>query len=311
MLNDNNTYKQILENMDEGVYFVDRDRRIIYWNKGAERISGFTAEQVQGHFCHENILNHVTENGTRLCFFGCPLHATIADGNSRQAEIYLHHAAGHLVPIMIRTTPLRDETGEIVGAVEVFSDNTRLMTIRHQVRRLEDAAYLDPLTGIGNRRFMEKRLQTAMVEYRYQDNPFGILFIDIDRFKLINDTYGHAVGDQVLTMVANTMRNYLRSDDAVARWGGEEFVALFQGLDESGLKSTADKLATLVRNSALRVKGQVISVTVSIGMSMVGSEDTPQTVIDRADAAMYRNKHDGKEGSNENKAAEGGNGTGA
>ena len=109
-------YKDLIDNLYDGVYFVDRDRRITYWNKGAERITGFNAERMLGHFCHDNLLNHVTENGVQLCFNGCPLHATMADGRSRQAEIYLHHSDGQRIPVLVRTVPIRDENGEITGA---------------------------------------------------------------------------------------------------------------------------------------------------------------------------------------------------
>ncbi len=288
------TYKEILDNLDDGVYFVDRERRIIYWNKGAERITGFAADQVQGHCCYDNLLNHVTENGTQLCLYGCPLHATMADGHPRQAEIFLHHASGHLVPILVHTSPIRDEKGDIVGAVETFSDNSKLMTVRHQVRRLEDTVMLDHLTGIGNRRFMERRLQTAMWEYEQQKIPFGVLFMDIDHFKNINDIYGHQTGDRVLAMVANTLHNYLRSEDAVARWGGEEFVALLTGLDQEGLIAAAEKLSVLVSRSNLNVKDKMVSVTISIGVSFMHPGDSLQSIIERADINMYRSKQAGR-----------------
>lgn len=284
------TYKKILDNLADGVYFVDRDRKILYWNKGAERISGFSAEQVQGRFCQDNILNHITENGKQLCFDGCPLHATISDGNPRQAEIFLHHSDGHRVPIIVRTQAMRDENGQIVGAVETFSDNSKLLNIRHEVRRLQDAALRDPLTGIWNRRYMSRRLEIAMWILQEQEIPFGIFFVDIDHFKTVNDRFGHKTGDQVLMMVANTLHENLRAEDAVARWGGEEFVALLNGLDEDGMASVAKKLTTLIRHSSLRFNEQEISVTVSMGMTSARKDDTVKSLVDRADQNMYRSK---------------------
>lgn len=293
MKENDDTFKKILDNLGDGVYFVDRDRRILYWNKGAERISGFTAEQVQGHFCHDNILNHVTENGKSLCMDGCPLHATMEDGRPRQAEIYLHHADGQRVPIIIRTSPIRDEQGRIIGAVETFSDNSKLMSTRHEVRRLQDAAYRDALTGMWNRRYITRRLEIALWVLQTQQVPVGIFFIDIDKFKDINDTYGHELGDQVLAMVANTLHNSLRAEDVLARWGGEEFIALLVGLDEAGMVSVAEKLCTLVRHSALRTKQKNVSVTVSIGMTLAKKEDTVKSLVDRADRNMYKSKRAG------------------
>ncbi len=287
-------FKNILDNLSDGVYFVDRDRRIIYWNKGAERISGYTAEQVQGHFCQDNLLNHVTENGKPLCLDGCPLHATMQDETPRQAEIFLHHASGHRVPIIVRTSPMRDENGEIIGAVETFSDNSKLMDIRHEVRRLQDAALRDPLTGIWNRRYLNRRLEIALWSFQQQRIPFGIFFIDIDGFKAINDTHGHKTGDQVLVMVAETLQQNLRAEDILARWGGEEFIAILAGLDEAGMTAVANKLAALVKHSTLRNDAENVSVTVSIGTTLARKDDTVKTLVDRADRNMYTSKKIGR-----------------
>ena len=284
-------FKEILDNISDGVYFVDRDRHITYWNKGAEQITGYSAGQVIGLRCMDNLLNHVTENGIQLCLNGCPLHATIADGKKRQAEVYLHDADGQRIPVMVHTSPIRDENNGVIGAVETFSDNSLVHSFRHQVRRLEDATLLDHLTGIGNRRFIERRLEIALLEFQQHHTPSGILFMDIDRFKAINDTYGHDNGDRVLRMVANTIRHNLRVEDAIARWGGEEFVALLTGMDYNDLGRMAEKLNTLIAASSLQINDSTVSVTISVGGTIILPEDDSiQSIIKRADQNMYKNK---------------------
>ncbi len=129
--------KEILDNLYDCVYVVDPERRITYWNKGAERISDYPASRVTGSFCYENLLNHVTENGIQLCHDGCPLQATISDGKPCKAEVNLHSVDGHRVPVQVRTSPIQNASGEIIGAVESFSDNTSLMTARRHVSKLE------------------------------------------------------------------------------------------------------------------------------------------------------------------------------
>lgn len=285
-------YREILENMYDGVYFVDRERCITFWNKAAERISGYPAEKVIGSHCYDNILNHVTENGTQLCLTGCPLHATIQDGKPREAEVFLRHANGHRVPVLIRTTPLRDEDGVIIGAIEVFSDNSRLF---RRVKRLEQAAHLDPLTRIANRRYMESRLELALVEFQQHRIPFGVLFLDIDYFKRVNDTFGHEAGDRVLQMVANTLQGNIRADDLVARWGGEEFLVLLSNIELNGLRIVAEKLRALVKTSSLRIPERTIQVTVSIGGALVCLEDDIASLLRRADQNMYRAKLAGRD----------------
>ncbi|HTX91003.1 MAG TPA: diguanylate cyclase [Anaerolineales bacterium] len=287
-------YEEILDTMNEGVYFVDKERRIIYWNKGAEQMTGFPAERVVGSFCHANILNHVTETGVQLCFGGCPLHATIQDGKLRQAEVFLHHADGHRVPVLVRTAPMKDENGEIVGAVETFSSNVPVMSMRRRMDRLEKATLLDPLTGIGNRRYMELQLNKVLADYSENGNPCGLLFIDIDYFKSVNDAFGHEIGDSVLRMVAQTLKTNIRSDDILARWGGEEFIVLLQEMDKESVLKTAEKLRILVAQSRLRLDETELSATVSIGCTLIRTEDATNAAVERADRNMYQSKKTGR-----------------
>ncbi len=288
-------YKQILDNLYDGVYFVDRERQITFWNKGAERITGYPAGQILGRRCMDNILNHVTENGTQLCLNGCPLHATMLDGIPREAEVFLHHADGHRLPVLIRTSPIRDPGGQIIGAVETFSDNTTLLSSRRRIHRLEESILLDPLTGIGNRRFIDIRLRSAISEFQQHRVPCGLLFIDVDNFKSINDARGHPAGDRVLIMVARTLLHNTRSDDTIARWGGDEFLVLLAGVDRDGMRNVAEKLHALIRNSPIQQEDREITVTVSIGATQLRFEDDPASLIHRADQAMYRSKLSGRD----------------
>jgi diguanylate cyclase (GGDEF)-like protein/PAS domain S-box-containing protein len=291
---DENRYKDILDNLYDGVYFVDRQRRITYWNRGAERISGYKASQVLGKRCLDNILNHVSEYGIQLCLNGCPLHATMDDGKPREAEVYLHHSDGHRIPVLVRTSPIRDADGEIIGAVESFSDNSSLLTTRRRVNRLEQTVLLDPLTGIGNRRFIDIRIQSAFFEYQQHRIPFGVLFMDIDDFKIVNDRFGHEIGDRALQLVASTLNHNLRGDDAVARWGGEEFIALLTGVDRDGLLNAAEKLRTLVESSPVLVGKKAIPLTISVGATMLRLEDDPVSLLRRVDQYMYASKNAGR-----------------
>jgi PAS domain S-box-containing protein len=124
--------RALIDHLYDGVYYVDRGRRIRYWNQGAERLTGFAAASVVGHFCYDNLLNHVDASGTQLCRDGCPLAATMVDGEPREAEVFLRHREGHRVPIRVRTSPVRDREDKVIGAVEIFDDRTELSTARRR-----------------------------------------------------------------------------------------------------------------------------------------------------------------------------------
>ena len=212
----NDFYKDIIDNLYDGIYFVDRERVITYWNRGAERITGYSAGQTVGRSCRDNLLNHVKANGIQLCQNHCPLAAVMEDGKGREAEVFLLHANGHRLPVVVRATALRDETGRIIGAIESFSNNTSLIDTRHELRELHRVATTDTLTGIGNRKHLEGRLSAVIAEYEQNASPAGILFMDVDHFKQVNDTYGHNTGDSLLRMVAHTMRYALRATEGRA-----------------------------------------------------------------------------------------------
>ena len=288
-------YKEIIDNLYDGVYFVDRDRVITYWNKGAERITGYRSEDVVGRSCRDGILNHVTAGGEALCTGDCPLAACMADGDVREADVFLHHAEGHRLPVLVRCAPLRDDDGTIRGAVETFSSELGVRAARQELSELRRSVRTDELTGIGNRGHLEGRLRALIAEYEQRPGEAAVVMVDIDRFKAVNDAHGHAVGDRVLRMVATTLRGNLRSGDAVGRWGGEEFVAILDGVHTTDdLRRVCDKLRTLVACSRLDVEDGSVAVTLSMGATLVRGDDTPASVVARADELMYASKRAGR-----------------
>jgi len=196
---------KVIENLHDGLYLVDRDRVITYWNNAAEQISGFSAEEVVGRSCSDNILTHVDTEGNSLCLGMCPLAETICDGKVRSNEVYMHHKSGHRIPVSVRTSELTDEDGQIIGGIELFTDISSQVANELRVKELEKLALLDKLTQLANRHYVEREIQNRLEEKKRFDISFEILFIDIDHFKKFNDTYRHDIGDEVLKFVAKTI----------------------------------------------------------------------------------------------------------
>jgi len=291
---DSGLFQRVVENLHDGLYIVDRDRKISYWNRAAEKISGFSAEEVVGSSCADNILTHVDGEGKQLCLDGCPFSASFQDGEPRDAEVYMHHKDGHRVPVSVRVTALTDHDGNIIGGIELFTDISNNNANYLRIKELERLALIDPLTQLSNRRHMEKVIQIRIEEKRRLKVPFGIFFIDIDLFKDINDTYGHDVGDRVLKYIAKTFTVHSRPFDVYGRWGGEEFVGIIRNITVEDLEIFGNRLQMLIERSYISQQKRKLHVTVSIGATMVKDEDTVKSVIRRADSLMYESKTAGR-----------------
>ncbi|WP_013322575.1 sensor domain-containing diguanylate cyclase [Gloeothece verrucosa] len=283
-------YEKLVDNLHDGVYYVDLKKNITYWNQAAERITGYTREQVLGSKCSDNILRHIDEQGRELCIIGCPLVQTLRDGKIRELDVYLHHQEGYRVPVSVRIAPITDEQGVIVGAVELFLENSSKLALLKELESIKGELFFDPLTHLGNRKLIRIELEHKFEHLYSYSIPFGILFIDLDDFKQINDNYGHNIGDKILIMAAKTLSNILRNMDIVARWGGDEFLVIIPNIDSKHLKIIANRISSFIKESWLIINDKKVGITASIGGTMAKKEDTIESLIERADREMYKSK---------------------
>ncbi|MGB9196833.1 MAG: sensor domain-containing diguanylate cyclase [Terriglobales bacterium] len=291
---DPNFYKELLDHMSDGVYFVDRSRRILYWNDRAFRLTGYKPDEVTGRSCQDDILCHVDGKGKRLCQDGCPLMAAMADGEAREAQIFLRHKQGRRVPVMVRVQPIHGDDGSVVGAVEIFTDETARLAAARKTEEMERLAFLDQLTQLPNRRYLEMSVKTALTEYQVHGDAFGVLVIDLDWFKSINDRFGHAAGDQALQEAATTLVGALRTSDIVGRWGGDEFLAVVRHMDADILERLANRCCALVAQTSVISGGERVALSVSVGAAVAHKDDTADSLINRADQLMYQSKAAGR-----------------
>jgi diguanylate cyclase (GGDEF)-like protein/PAS domain S-box-containing protein len=287
-------FREILDKLDEGVYFVDRDQRITYWNQGAERIAGYQSREVVGTRCCDNILMHVDNSGKNLCEGSCPLIKSMSEGIPTQGKVYLHHKNGHRVPVEVRIIPVRNDTGDIVGGVEIFIEISTVNVSLDMIEDLRKQVFVDPLTGIPNRRYMETVILGRLNELSRYNWPFAVIFLDLDHFKTINDNFGHNAGDETLKVVSNSLLNCSRSFDTVGRWGGEEFVAVIVNVDEERLHGIAERYRIIIEKSQVNIGDSRVNVTISIGATLARTEETLESLIERADSLMYRSKASGR-----------------
>lgn len=287
-------FREILDKLDEGVYFVDLDRKITFWSTGAERITGYGRDEVVDTHCCDNILQHMDKTGENLCTGYCPLAKSMDDGTSCEAEVYLHHRNGHRVPVRVRISPVRDSHGNIVGGIEIFSEIAEKNVSMELIEDLKKQVYVDQLTEMPNRRYMESVILARMNELSRYDWPFAVIFMDIDHFKLINDNFGHPAGDETLRMVSKSLLHCSRSFDTVGRWGGEEFLAVIVNVDEKRLYNIAERYRVIIEKSRLDIGVSHVNVTVSLGATLARKGETLESLVKRADSLMYSSKTAGR-----------------
>jgi diguanylate cyclase (GGDEF)-like protein/PAS domain S-box-containing protein len=287
-------FKAVLDNLLDGVYFADRERRITYWNVAAERLTGYSAAEVLGRRCADNLLMHVDDGGCLLCEGECPLSLTIADGRTHRADVFLHHKSGHRIPVEVRVCPIRGPNGEVLGAVEIFNDNSRQRAVQERAAELARWAFLDPASQVANRRYLEHQLSQRLAEHAKCGIPFGVVLADLDNFKKINDTHGHVAGDAVLITVARTLSGCLRGSDVLGRWGGDEFLAILPCVAGEALAKASERCRTLVARSTVPVQDSQIHVTISVGAAIVAPGDSQESLLNRADRHLYMSKQSGR-----------------
>lgn len=287
---DLNCLTEILTASFEGVMFIDREKNILFWNKAAETISGFSASEVLGRKCADKILAPIDDEGRSLCSELCPLNKLKTDVLNQDFELYIHHREGYRLPVMMRIRPLKDKKGEPLGTVHIFVDISPRVSMPPKAEELSRLDLIDPLTSVGNRNFLKIYLQSRLQELQKFKLSFGVLYIDVDRLAEINDLHGRTNGDRLLAAIARTLLNNLRFIDVIGRWEDDEFLAIVTNVDEKKLDVVANKLRLLAQNSFILSDGLSISTTVSIGATLAHRKDSIKDLVDRAQKLMLHSK---------------------
>ncbi|MBZ5729153.1 MAG: PAS domain-containing protein [Acidobacteriia bacterium] len=280
------TYRAVLEGLPAGVYVVDRDRRILLWNSGAEKLTGYLRQEVIGRSCRDDLLIHCDENQSCLCGVACPLQQTMHDGQPRVADIFLLHKDGQRVPVSVRAVPFRDEKGTIVGAVECFDKRLVLPTADPILRELSRAASVDELTRLPDHAATLARLSAYLEGYAASPVPFGVVAIAVDTLDLVRHAGGRNALHAVLYATGQTLANMLGPNDMIGRWSEERFLMVVTSCTASTLMKAARMMKRLVNFEGVPWWGDRLCVTLSMGGTIVRAGDTPETLVSRAGAAL-------------------------
>lgn len=275
-------YKNMLDHLYEGVYFVDSGNTITYWNKGAERITGYLSNEVIGRKCAHNILMHVDAKGQKICETGCPLFETIKDGQPREREVFLLHKEGYRLPIVVRSLPYYDDAGQRIGAVEIFFDNTKQKQQEEKMKQLAKLAFNDEVTGTTNRRYGEMKLTGLVEEVKSQGIEAGLLVFELGQIRNDTLTRGVPLDDDTLKIAAKTLMSNLQEGETISRWDNSTFLLQLRNNRKSTMLLLGDKLRNLIVQSKLTSNFKADKLYVAVGGTCLKKLDSAHIASERA-----------------------------
>lgn len=277
----------VFENTDEGVVITDARASIVEVNRAFTEIMGYTRDEVIGR--NPRIWRSGRHDES---FYRDMWHALQEVGRWR-GEVWNRRKNGEVFPEWLTISSVTDSNGMLTHFVGVFSD---ISQIKHSQEQLDYLAHHDALTGLPNRLLLNERLEQAIRHADRHHSQLALLFVDLDRFKHINDSLGHPAGDQLLRLVAEQFVEMVRQGDTVSRIGGDEFVLLLEEVDQpQDVIAVVEKLMGVFA-VPFRLDGQEVRVTASLGISLYPRDgQDPATLMRNADAAMYRAKEEGRD----------------
>ncbi|PHS57640.1 MAG: hypothetical protein COB17_05345 [Sulfurimonas sp.] len=279
---------EILEHISGSIISTDLDGKILTYNKGSETLLGFSKEEAIGN----NIIDiYGFENEFNLS----NLANILALKGEYDMEAYLTNKSGKKIICSVHLSAVKDEDGEMNGmvgySVDISQKKEAEKIIHEQAEKLKHQAYYDILTNLPNRALFQDRLSQAIKISTRHNDKFALLFIDLDKFKQINDSLGHDIGDKVLIEASQRLKNAIREEDTLARIGGDEFTIIIRNIqDEKSASTVAKKIVETMREPII-INNQGLYISASVGISIFPDDAKFQhNLIKFADEAMYKAK---------------------
>jgi PAS domain S-box-containing protein/diguanylate cyclase (GGDEF)-like protein len=286
-------YKTALDNLPLGVYMVDAEMRIVFWSQGAERISGYLAQDVLGRHCREKLLVDLDESNPVACGGVCQLKESMRDGKFHEAHVLLRHREGHLIPVHARATPLRNDSNKVIGATECFEERRFNIAPDRREKQKNPAGGIDAPTGLLDIATTRLRVQESVAEFIEHHLPFCILIAEIDGLAGFKSIHGKDAVEAARIVVGHTLSNALRPTDVVGSWDENRFLAIVKDCNSAAAKSVAERVRKIESYSEVEWWGDELAITVSIGGTVVRHEDKVDSLVGRAQAALCQSVKQG------------------
>ena len=287
-LQDPEMFRTVLDSLQIGVSVADRSGKILFWNQGAERLTGHKRHEVVGRSCRDNILTQCNDQGCAACGATCPISRTLHEGKPQEAKVQLRHKEGHPVHVLMRLAPLRDPHGSIIGITESFDEQKFASEWDRDLNTLAAHGCMDETSGVPNREFTQFHLTENLASFARYQLPFGVITIQVEQWEHFRATYGRPAGDALLHVVAQTMKNAFRPTDFVGRWADDRFLAILVNCGEHGVEKTWERVRKMVTGVGLRWWSDELTVATAVGYATAQAEDTIDSLLSRAQSSLQQ-----------------------
>lgn len=289
------SYLHVLESLYDGFYLLDSDLRFVVWNRGTSRLLGQRSKSMIGRTWTSGLIKHGKADGSPMPDSECPVNQVIRTGRVMTSSLKLKNQSEQWIDVETQTVPLFDDEGNLCGVAEIFRDLSRTSRRPQEYHELKLAASRDALTSVANRGELETQLTVLINQWSTAEEPepFSVIFLDIDFFKSVNDTYGHAAGDQVLVETAQLLQHETYSGELVGRYGGEEFVVICPGTNLKQAEEKAERLRRVLGRATFSGLGD-LTITGSFGVTEMEHGDSVSSLVRRADQGLYISKNRGR-----------------
>ncbi|HAI13721.1 MAG TPA: hypothetical protein DCM28_18590 [Phycisphaerales bacterium] len=271
----------ILGSINDGVYIVDTERRVLYWNTAAEQITGYKSSEVVGKHCMDNILNHIDDQGCSLCQKKCPLAFVMQDGKKRDMDVYLHHRNGFRLPVKVRATPIHSTTGKIIACVEIFQLQLDAISTMDRLNQIENSSHIDSVTGLPDWHYFRQELINNITTQTTSQPRSCMISFQLEHFKTLEQQHGQQLIDQAMQIISKCLTANCKIHDTIARIDSDHLALLTLATDADHARQIAGKFQNLLCQCTCAIPNGRINLSVTSQATMIKIDESVHGLLSR------------------------------
>jgi len=279
-------FRAILDSLQTGVYLVDSNQKVLFWNDGAERITGHLRQDVVGRSSRCDLL---AKGDGNTCFVSDATEAIVnvmRDGKPAVVNVSLRHKDGHRVLVRMRAVPIRNSHGSVIGAAESFEESIAVSNWDRRKKKLGAYGLLDPATEVPSEAYMRSHIREQIATFGQCPIPFSVMTIRVDQIEDVRSKYGSGAVVAILRAVGQTLENSIRPTDLLGLGAKNQFLVILTECPAAEVEKVAGRLKRAVPYAEIKWWGEDLSVIASFGGTTVKAEDTVESIIERSEKSL-------------------------